>query len=281
MSADEESNGDDNGNERTSSRRRAKTTGFPVVALDEASQILKEAGKYGFDHSTAAFAGYMGHSTTNSGAFRQRLAAFRDWKLIAGRGDSVTMTDTARMIAHPTDDAAEMRALQAAFKNCDLFWKLYEGSAKGQPLEEGRLGGRAVHDFGVAPGSKAKFVQSFVNSASAAGLAELTDDGKVVLRSIDAEPTPEAAPTNDPDPDGSPPSRATSQPGKTRSSAGASTPVVHQVWGIDGGEIVFEINTNRPLPATAFVTVGEVVASLERLASTLSVADADAEPPED
>lgn len=33
---------------------------------------------------------------------------------------------------------------------------------------------------------------------------------------------------------------------------------------------MFEIRTNQALPATAFVTVGEVVASLERLASTLS-----------
>lgn len=281
MSADEESNGDDNGNTRTSSRRRAKSTGFPVVALDEASQILKEAGKYGFDHSTAAFAGYMGHSTTNSGAFRQRLAAFRGWKLIAGRGDSVTMTEIARMIAHPTDDAAATRALQAAFRNCDVFWKLYEGSAKGQPLEEGPIGGRAVHDFGVAPGSKAKFVQSFVNSAAAAGLAELADDGKVVLRSIDAVPANEVAATDDPEPAGGPSPQVATHSGRRSSTSSATKPVVHQVWGIDGGDIVFEINTNLPLPATAFVTVGEVVASLERLASTLSTVDRDTEPSED
>ena len=86
----------------TSPARRKRATGFPVVSLAEAAAILKEAGKYGFDHSTAAFASYMGHSTTNSGAFRQRLAAFRDWKLIAGRGDRLAMTDIARMIALST-----------------------------------------------------------------------------------------------------------------------------------------------------------------------------------
>jgi hypothetical protein len=270
MPANDEPGTNDNGAARAPTQRRGKTTGFPVVALDEAARIIKEAGKYGFEHSTAAFASYMGHSTTNSGAFRQRLAAFRDWKLIAGRGDTVAMTDIARMIAHPTDDDAERRALQTAFMNCTVFWKLYESSAKGPQLAEGPLGGRAVHDFGVAPGSKAKFVQSFVDSASAAGLAELTDDGKVVLRPVAPAAAPEDWPANlAPSNDTSAP-QITTHVGRTSSTPGAPSPVVHQVWDIKGGEIVFEIRTNQALPATAFVTVGEVVASLERLASTLS-----------
>lgn len=77
-------------------------------------------------------------------------------------------------------------------------------------------------NFGVAPGLKDKFVQSFVESAIAAGLASVNEDGQIVL-----------------------------------------------TWAIDGGSIVFEIWTDKPLPATAFTTVGEVVASLEHLAATL------------
>ena len=41
---------------------RKRSRGFPVVPLSEAAQILKEAGKYGFEHSTASFAAHMGHS---------------------------------------------------------------------------------------------------------------------------------------------------------------------------------------------------------------------------
>jgi hypothetical protein len=89
------------------------------------------------------------------------------------------MADIARMIALPTDDVAERRALQSAFINSPVFFKLYEASAKGQPLAMDRLGGRAVHDFGIAPGSKDKFAQSFSESAVAAGLAERTDDGQL------------------------------------------------------------------------------------------------------
>ena len=56
-------------------------------------------------------------------------------------------------------------------------------------------------------------------------------------------------------------------PAQTRHS---TPPVVHQAWVIDGGSIVFEIRPDKPLPASAFATVGEVVASLEHLAETLA-----------
>lgn len=250
-----------------STPRRKRATGFPVVSLAEAAAILKEAGKYGFDHSTAAFATYMGHSTTNSGAFRQRLAAFRDWKLIAGRGDSLTMTDVARLIAHPTDDDSERRAMQSAFMNSPVFFKLYEESAKGKPLAAAQLGNRAVLNLGVAPGSKDKFVQSFTESAVAAGLAALNEDGQIVLGPLDAG-TDGGRPTEDQSLDN--PQAAQPLSGRIQLAARQGTPVVRQAWAIDGGSIVFEIRTDKPLPATAFATVGEVVASLEHLAETLA-----------
>lgn len=248
--------------------RRKRATGFPVVSLAEAAEILKEAGKYGFDHSTAAFATYMGHSTTNSGAFRQRLAAFRDWKLIAGRGDSLAMTDIARVIAHPTDDGAERRALQAAFMNSPVFFKLFDESAKGKPLAPGPLGNRAVLNLGVAPGSKDRFVQSFVDSAVAAGLASLNEDGQIVLAPLDAGASEGQQSGEDQFLDSPQPVQSSAR--RTQAAARQGTPVVHQTWAIDGGSIVFEIRTGKSLPATAFATVGEVVASLEHLAETLA-----------
>jgi hypothetical protein len=255
--------------------RRKKSTGFPVVSLAEAASILKEAGKYGFDHSTPMFASYMGHSTTNSGAFRQRLAAFRDWKLIAGRGDSLSMTDIARKIALPPDAETERRALREAFMNSPVFARLYEDMGKNQPLATANLGSKAVHDFGIAPASRDKFVQSFVDSAVAAGLGEIADDGQIVLRSsaddsdaddgssfdrVVATDTPQSGSVG----------RAVAAPARPQPTTAEGVPLVHQVWEIDGGSIVFEIRTDKPLPAAVFVTVGEVVASLEHLAETLA-----------
>lgn len=245
--------------------RSKRGTGFPVVSLAEASKVLKEAGKYGFEHSVAAFAKYMGHSTTNSGAFRQRLAAFRDWKLIAGRGESVSMTEIARVIALPPDDDAERRALQTAFGNCVVFFRLYEGSQKNVPLGRDGLGNRAVHDFGVSPSSVNKFVESFVDSAVTAGLAEVFDDGQVALLDPTQPDQPALAQSQPSSSNLAPLARATG-------SARITEPVVHQAWQIDGGTVLFEIRSAKPLPASAYATVGEVVASLERLAESLAPA---------
>lgn len=249
----------------SSPTRRNPTTGFPVVSLAEAAEIIKDAGKYGFEHSVSEFASHMGHSTTNSGAFRQRLAALRDWKLVTGRGDRISLTEVARVIALPPDDAAEQAALRAAFRNCSIFNKLYEDSQKGTPLARPGLGNRAVHAFGVSPSSGIKFVASFVQSAVAAGFARVDENDSVTL----LEP--------DENVDGLDVNKESQAPvisstGSTRSSQPGriAAPVVHQAWPIDGGTIVFEIRSERPLPATAYATVGDVVASLERLSLTLA-----------
>lgn len=248
--------------------RRKRGTGFPVVPLSEAARILKEAGKYGFEHPTPAFASYMGHSTTNSGAFRQRLSAFRDWELITGRGDMLAMTEVARMIAMPTDPDAERRAMQEAFRSCDVFMRLYDQTAKGQPLNPDRLGGRAVHEFGVTPAKSSKFIESFIESTLAAELAELDDNGDVVLWGpVNGHDVAEA-PVRETEP-ASLPTNASQAPTRRVDSA-SDAPTIRQSWPIDGGEIVFELRSEHAMPATAFAAIGEVVALLEALAMSLA-----------
>ncbi|HET6835887.1 MAG TPA: hypothetical protein VFH30_18640, partial [Acidimicrobiales bacterium] len=226
------------------------------------------AGKYGFEHSLGEFASYMGHTSTNSGAFRQRLAAMRDWKLIAGRGDNISMTDVARVIALPPDDETELDALRSAFKNCAIFYKLFEDMQKGTPLARQGLGNRAVHAFGVSPSSVNKFVGSFVDSAVAAGIALVDDNGQVTLLDLTTDFVSRA----DVGQESPAPQTPTAVPPRAAQSGRSATPVVHQAWPIDGGTIIFEIRSERPLPASAYATVGEVVASLERLSVTLAPA---------
>lgn len=120
----------------------------------------------------------------------------------------------------------------------------------------------------LAPGSKDKFVQSFVESAVAAGLASLNEDGEIVLAPLEAGADAGQQSSEEQFLDSPQPVQSSS--GRTQPAPRQGPPVVHQTWAIDGGSIVFEIRTGRPLPATAFATVGEVVASLEHLAETLS-----------
>lgn len=244
--------------------RRKPGTGFPIVPLPDAAKIVREAGKYGFEHSVSAFARYMGHTTTNSGAFRQRLAAFRDWKLIAGRGDTIVFTDTAKTIALPPDARAERDALQTAFMNCAVFASLYDGVTKGQPVQAQGLGAKAVHELGISPGAMDRFTASFIDSAVAAGLAE-ADNGQVVL--LDPGGAPEPA---DSDPDDEP-DHEEPRPEQTRGRGRLTQapPVVHQEWTLPAGSVVFEVRLDRPLPAGVFGQLGAVVQEVESLADRL------------
>lgn len=111
-------------------------------------------------------------------------------------------------------------------------------------------------------------MQSFVESAVAAGLASLNEDGHIVLAPLnvvdgEGQHSNEKQVLDSPQP-------VQPSSGRAQPAARQGTPVVHQAWAIDGGSIVFEIRTDKPLPATAFPTVGEVVASLEHLAETLA-----------
>lgn len=258
--------------------RRKRGTGFPVVDLSEAARILKEAGKYGFEHPASAFASYMGHSSTNSGSFRQRLAAFRDWELITGRGESLAMTEVARMIAMPTDTDAELKALQQAFENCDVFLRMYKQTAKGQPLDQSRLGGRAVHELGVAPAKASKFAESFVESAVVAQLAEIDEEGKVVLWGPTIEPPDGETEISSSDAVTSEPIQtetSTTAQAQPRPTTSSSTPTIRQSWPIAGGTILFELHSDEALPASAFGQIGEVVSRLESLADALAPAPDD------
>ena len=255
---------------------RKRGTGFPVVSLSEAAQILREAGKYGFEHSTASFAAYMGHKSTTSGAFRQRLAAFRDWGLLTGRGETLTMTEIARKIAMPPDEVTELEALQQAFRNCDVFADLHEQMAKNQALDHDRIGNRAVHGLSVAPNRSRLFARSFAESAIAAQLARPEGEGKLVLLATGGDAQPE---------DGDLPHQVPitteagdAQPSQTvrgigREPSSALPPTIRQSWPIAGGEIILEVRSEDALPAAVFVAIGEVVTKLEELSSSLSRPD--------
>ncbi len=243
---------------------RKRSTGFPVVSLPDAAKVLREAGKYGFEHSISAFAQHMGHTTTNSGAFRQRLSAFRDWKLITGRGETIVFTDVAKTIALPTDAQAERDALQSAFMNCDVFAKLYEIVAKDQAIPATGLGNTAVHQLHISPSAVERFTASFVESAVTAGLAK-AENGQVVL--LDPSSTTEQFDEIGSGDVVSSGRQADAARGRVRSTQ--ALPVVHQEWTLPAGAVVFEVRLDQPLPADVFGLLGIVVQHAETLADRL------------
>lgn len=246
-------------------RRRKPSTGFPVLDLGEAASVLVRASQHGWEHSVAEIAGYMGHTTTNSGAFRAKLAALRDYGLVSGRGESLEITQIGRNIAVPEIEQERLAALQEAFANT-VFGPVYQESVKGSPISIDSIGRRAVNRLGVAPASQGQFGDVFARSAVAAGLAETTSDGKVTLgakahvRSAASESlgAPGGAQYEEPSVSGHPFSRP------------AFKPVLDQHWPFTDGEVALTVTIARPLSSADFTSIGAVVAQIEKLVAGLA-----------
>jgi hypothetical protein len=245
---------------------RRRGAGFPVVPLPEAVKVVQEAGAYGAEHSMNAFATYMGHKTTNSGAFKQKFAAFRDWKLVTVNGDRVALTDLGRRIALPTTPETQAEDIGTAFLNCAIFAETYQSSAKGRPLELSTIANGAVHNQGVSPASRMEFAESLAKSAVAAGLAQMEGEGKIRFL---------AQPQSDGQvPDSESQGREATEPKSAltlpKTPTDAIPVVLRQALPIANGEVVLELRSRSPLPATVYGQIGAVAKELEALASQLT-----------
>lgn len=262
------------GEENTTDETKDKTistrgTSFPILSLPDAAAIIRDAGKYGKQHNADAIAQYAGHTTANSGPFKQKLAALREWGLIAKSGDKLALTETAMKIAHPPTVEAERQALLSAFHNAKLFSTLYDETAKGMPLKEAMLANSAVNTHNISVNSKAKFIQSFVDSAVEVGLAERLDDSQIRLNSS-AAPKDTAVVEDEDEP-------STPDSGKVDQSKGRPAQlnkVINQVWSSDGSQIVLEVYSANTLTAATFSKLGTAVTSIENLWETLNQGEA-------
>jgi hypothetical protein len=151
-----------------------------------------------------------------------------------------------------------------------VFGAVYEESVKGSPISIESIGRRAVNRLGVAPGSHGSFGEVFARSASAAGLAETTGDGKITLF---AKPY---AGATDADPSGSTAGTPIATPAAAQlPSAGLkiSKPVLDQRSPFPDGEVALIVTTNRNLSAKDFASIGVVVGEIERLVAGLTRRD--------
>jgi hypothetical protein len=242
--------------------------GFPILPLAEAREIVAEAGQYGTSHSTTAFAQYMGLNSTVGGAFKNKMAALRDWALIARRtGTQVEYTELGKRLAFPMDEAALAEDMRRAFNGCAIFSDAYQALAKGRPLNPQNIGNMAVNTLGVSPKSRQQFVKSLVASAEAAGLAEPQADGNVVFRPDTAAAVAEDDRAQPTAVTGSP---AAAAPATQRAAPAPSAAAFEQTWPVDGGSLQVRLALDRPLPPAAYGKLGQMSELALQLTALLS-----------
>lgn len=254
---------------------RRRSVGFPSMALQDAVDAVVIAGQNGPDHTQDAFATYLGHKTTNSGAFRVKLASLRDWGLIErGDRDRVKLSSLAQELVLAAPDHYQAKdTLLAAFESCRVFGMVYNDSAKNVAMDVARLRTQVLMRYGVASDQADKFVDSFIKSAVFAGVAE-TDGSTVTLLQRDTVFTGSDAVARDLDEAEAPDPADSVTPNVIRAAPVPGEPAVpvalRQSWPIDGGEIEFVIRTPEPLPPSIYSLVAEMAGVAERMKAKLT-----------
>lgn len=264
---------DDAGTDRHAKTRKAKrvrSTSFPFNSLPECVGYVKEFAKYGNKIEVSALATILGHQSPKSGSFLQKLSSLRNWHLLDGRGETLTVTELSKQLANPINDNQYNTALKEAFSHSKAFRSLLDGLDRGSDFRLETIGNLAVQKYGVSHKARGDFVSSLVASAKAAGaITDVTDDSFTLgtddhMASAD-KPTEgqinmQRERESESDNSSSPPQRE---------QFGVLPSVVGDTWPIQGGEISFAIRSNRPLSASVYAGVAHVVEGIEELARSL------------
>lgn len=258
--------------------RRPRGTGFPSLTITEAVALIRQIAGFGAVHNNASLASALGHTTANSGPYRSKIAALKDYGLLTGRNDELTVTQLAQEIANPGFDADPQADLRKAFEQCQLFMTVLGELGKNQNLAVSSLANHAMNRHGVSNQSKDSFAEIFVKSGEVVGLIEVVDAEHFKI----VEPSQRTVEQPAGDVDGAVPGvdTATSanvggpgQPPAARQQFSApSNAVVNHSWPIEGGVIRFTIETSMTLPATAYAVVGTVINEGDKLAALLAPA---------
>lgn len=239
-------------------RPSARGRGFPVLSLPSAVEVVRKLGHYGMQHKRSAVWEHLGHQS-DSGPFRKKLAALRDFGLVDSGSATITLTELGRRLAVP-DGSDDKPWLAQAFANVPVFLDLYQAAGRGVPLSRQALGASAFHNHGIAPGSRENFVDSFIASAIAAGLAEPHSDGVILL---DA-----SSPFDEVEVDATAAPLATRATAPVASTAGTNFAIRKP---LGDGEVEFRLATARPLSADDFRSLTAVIDAVDKLAAALAL----------
>jgi hypothetical protein len=259
----------------TDADRGPRGVSFPTMDLAKVVEVIHKVGGHGADFVVSTFAQYCGHQTANSGPFRTKLAAFRDWSMVTTKDGRVLLTDLGKDVARSADPMADEVLLRRAFDACKIFKNFYDNQAKGIPIKRDVLGRGAVFDLKVAAKSQERFVTTLVDSAVTVGLASPdTEAGTVTFNAGAAGADVRQEPHATPPETGHTQSDTSGGTGTTteRPLNTSNAPVLlRQVWPTATGEIVLAIHSTAPLPASAFGLVGEVVQAADELARSIGL----------
>lgn len=154
---------------------------FPYYNLDSAIEVAAKIHEHGGSVTRDQLAPILGYSGTKNGGFLSRLGATRMFGLVEEVGGVLRPTQLAVQIYAPVHSSDAQRAKVEAFRNVELFEKIYE-RFKGQPLPSPTgLENLLRMEFKVVPARIKPALRTFEESAESAGFFDAAGKGRLVL----------------------------------------------------------------------------------------------------
>ena len=174
---------------------RAKSAvGFPYFDFDSSLAVAKtirdQGGSSGLHDQIAHWLGYQ---SIKSGTYLTRVAAAKQFGLVASTGSGLAVSDLALSILAPVmpTDAASAKA--RAFLNVELFSKVntdFHGRALPPPMGLQNL---FQNTYGIVPDRVQQAVRVFLSSASQTGYLVGSGDSQRLVTPVSGSVTPAAA----------------------------------------------------------------------------------------
>jgi hypothetical protein len=167
-------------------QRSVSTIAFPYSDLAEAEKAAAHVAGSGGQCRPEQLSAWLGHSTLNSGAFRNKVAAAKLFGVLEGRRNLILLAGLGRRLIDPE---TVRQARVEAFLTVPLYRTLFE-SSKGKKMP-GVMGLELeMLRLGVARTQVQAARQAFVRSAEQAGFLE-SGAGQLVLPKGTVFPVPD------------------------------------------------------------------------------------------
>lgn len=143
---------------------------FPYFDLEDSIAVAEKVlNRGGGSCAPDQLAAWLGYDSINSGTYKTRVSAARQFGLIETIAGRISITERAKTIMAPVleDDATKAKA--DAFLNVELFRAVYERFRGGSIPQEAGMRNLFEHTFKVIPGRITQAYKMFLASAEQAG----------------------------------------------------------------------------------------------------------------
>lgn len=143
---------------------------YPIFSINEVFDFVSEIAKLGGKKvSVETVASSVGMSVkTNS--FKSKISTAKQFGLLRGSDGAVELTDLAKSIIYPVDEAAAQRARIESFLSAPLYQKLAERFENKAVPSFDKLGNILLLEYGLTKGAKDLASKKFIESAEQIGV---------------------------------------------------------------------------------------------------------------